>query len=328
MAEQMQAIRKRMRGVESTERITGAMKLVSAAKLRRARSVYDSSKRYMDRLLDSMRQIFADTAYVPDRYLDDGRKRSKRCYVVITSSNGLCGSFNGNVIRAAEEALEAWRSGMDDLKMVTIGSKGREYFAHHGVEILMSHDVPADTVTFQETQAISGPLIRQYLAGDIDEINMIYTAYVNPLQQEVRTKRLLPLDTAAIAGEPAIDGLGQSAAERSQIIDLGVPRMRPAASLPSHNSAIDGLGLHLIEYEPSAEAVFDYLVPQYIELMLYSTCIESAACEYAARRTAMESANDNAREILDKLQLAYHHARQAQITDEIIEIVAGSGAAQ
>lgn len=298
MAEQMQTIRKRMRGVESTERITGAMKLVSAAKLRRARAVYDSSKRYMDRLLDSMRRIFADTSYVPDRYLDDGRPRSKRCCVVITSSNGLCGSFNGNVIRAAEEALAAWGGSADHLKMVTIGSKGREYFAHHGVEILMSHDAPADTVTFQETQAISGPLLSRYLAGDIDEIDMIYTAYVNPLRQEVRQKRLLPLDAAAIAGDIRD---GRAAVER---------------------------GRSLIEYEPSAEAVFDYLVPQYIELMLYSTCIESAACEYAARRTAMESANDNAREILDKLQLAYNHARQAQITDEIIEIVAGSGAAQ
>lgn len=298
MAEQMQTIRKRMRGVESTERITGAMKLVSAAKLRRARAIYDSSKRYMDRLLDSMRRIFADTSYVPDRYLDDGRPRSKRCCVVITSSNGLCGSFNGNVIRAAEEALAAWGGSADHLKMVTIGSKGREYFAHHGVEILMSHDAPADTVTFQETQAISGPLLSRYLAGDIDEIDMIYTAYVNPLRQEVRQKRLLPLDAAAIAGDI---GDGRAAVERSR---------------------------SLIEYEPSAEAVFDYLVPQYIELMLYSTCIESAACEYAARRTAMESANDNAREILDKLQLAYNHARQAQITDEIIEIVAGSGAAQ
>ncbi len=291
MAEQMQSIRKRMRGVENTERITGAMKLVSAAKLRRARAVYDSSRLYMDRLLDSMGEIFADTSYVPAKYLAGGRRPEKRCYVVVTSSNGLCGSFNGNVIREAEEALAAWGGHEGNVKMVTIGSKGREHFSHHGVEILMSHDAPADTVTFQESRAISSPLIRRYLDGEIDEVDMIYTAYVNPLCQGVRSRRLLPLDADVIAG--------------------------------------DGQGRHpLIEYEPSAEAVFDYLVPQYIELMLYSTCIESAACEYAARRTAMESANDNAREILDQLQLAYNHARQAQITDEIIEIVAGSGASR
>lgn len=311
MAEQMQTIRKRMKGVESTERITGAMKLVSAAKLRRARAVYDSSKLYMDRLLDSMRRIFADTSYVPGKYLEDGRQRQKRCYVVITSSNGLCGSFNGNVIRAAEDALAAWGGDADHVKMVTIGSKGREYFAHHGAEILMSHDAPADTVTFQETQEISGPLLQRYLEGEIDEIDMIYTAYVNPLRQEVRCRRLLPLDAAVIAGSGHGTGRQQGINSRNVLAE-GRP----------------GDGHPLIEYEPSAEAVFDYLVPQYIELMLYSTCIESAACEYAARRTAMESANDNAKEILDKLQLAYNHARQAQITDEIIEIVAGSGAAQ
>lgn len=304
MAEQIQAIRKRMRGVASTERITGAMKLVSAAKLRRARAVYDSSRLYMDRLLDSMRRIFADTSYVPDRYLAGKRTPEKRCYVVITSSNGLCGSFNGNVIRAAEEALNASGSRPGRVSMVTIGAKGRAYFAHHGVEILMAHDAPADTVTFQESQAISGPLIRRYLDGEIDEIDMVYTTYVNPLCQEVRLKRLLPLDTAVLEGDGCS---GDRAAS---------PGGKPCGGHP------------LIEYEPSAEAVFDYLVPQYIELMLYSTCIESAACEYAARRTAMESANDNAREILDQLQLAYNHARQAQITDEIIEVVAGSGAAQ
>lgn len=310
MAEQMQTIRKRMKGVESTERITGAMKLVSAAKLRRARAVYDHSRLYMGELLDSMRRIFADTSYVPGKYLEGSRRPEKRCYVVITSSNGLCGSFNGNVIRAAEEALSAWGGDADHVKMVTIGSKGREYFAHHGAEILMSHDAPADTVTFQETQEISGPLIQRYLEGEIDEIDMIYTAYVNPLCQEVRCKRLLPLETEVIAGS------GNTEEEQ---------RVKRRAASPEGKS---GGGHPLIEYEPSAEAVFDYLVPQYIELMLYSTCIESAACEYAARRTAMESANDNAREILDKLQLAYNHARQAQITDEIIEIVAGSGASQ
>ncbi|MFQ9892201.1 MAG: F0F1 ATP synthase subunit gamma [Emergencia sp.] len=151
----------------------------------------------------------------------------------------------------------------------------------------MEHDAPADTVTFEETRNVSQPLMEMYLRGEIDEIDIVYTSYVNTLRQEVVVKKLLPLDIAKLE---------------------------------------EGTFARPIEYEPSAEEVFTYLIPKYIELMIFSACIESATCEYAARRTAMENANDNAQDMLADLQLAYNHARQADITDEIIEIVAGSQA--
>ena len=288
MAEQMQSIQRRIKSIGSTERITNAMKLVSAAKLRKAKSVYESSKLYLGRVLESIQETLGDVEDVPQRFLTGSRTIKKKCYVLITSSNGLCGSFNGNVIRTMSGKLSEYGSDYSDVKMVTIGSKGKDYFAHHGVEILMEHDAPADTVTFEETKEISRPLMELYAEGQIDEIDIVYTSYVNTLKQEVIVKKLLPIDI--------------------------------------HSHSTSGGYTNPIEYGPSAEEVFSYLIPKYIELMIFSTCIESATCEYAARRTAMENANDNAKDMLADLKLEYNHARQSEITDEIIEIVAGSEA--
>lgn len=287
MAEKMQNIQRRIKSISSTERITNAMKLVSAAKLRKAKTAFESAQRYMGTLLTSIQRILDDTPDVPTEFLVGSREIQKKCYLLITSSNGLCGSFNGNVIRAMEEKLKETNSAISDAKLITVGTKGKEYFAARGAQILMEHDAPADTVTFEETRNVSRPLMEMYRRGEIDEIDLVYTSYVNTLRQEVVVKKLLPLDIAKLE---------------------------------------EGTYARPIEYEPSPEEVFTYLIPKYIELMIFSACIESATCEYAARRTAMENANDNAQDMLADLQLAYNHARQADITDEIIEIVAGSQA--
>lgn len=290
MAEQMQSIQRRMKSIHSTERITNAMKLVSAAKLRKSKMAFESAQIYLRDLVMAIRHTFDEEENMPNCFLAGSRELKTKCLVVITSSNGLCGSFNSNVIKATEEELK--RSGIerDHVKMATIGSKGKDYFVHRGVEIMLEHNAPADTVTFEESKAISGPLIDAYLKGEIDEINIVYTAYINPLRQEVRVKKLLPID----------------------ILETEEPVKYK----------------HVVSYEPSAEEVFRYMVPKYIELVIFGACIESATCEYAARRTAMESANDNAKEMLEALQLAFNHARQAAITNEIIEVVAGSEANQ
>lgn len=290
MAEQLQQIQRRMKSIGSTERITNAMKLVSAAKLRKAKLAFERAQVYLGDLVMAIRHTFDEEEDMPNEFLSGSRPLHTKCLVVITSSNGLCGSFNSNVIKATEDELQ--RSGIErsHVKIATIGSKGKEYFMHHGVEICQEHDAPADTVTFEESKAISGPLIEAYLRGEFDEIDIVYTAYINPLRQEVRVKKLLPIDIH-VTEEPV-----------------------------KYN--------HVISYEPSAEEVFRYLVPKYIELVIFGACIESATCEYAARRTAMENANDNAKEMLEHLQLKFNHARQAAITNEIIEIVAGSEANQ
>ena len=169
-----------------------------------------------------------------------------------------------------------------------IGSKGKEYFEKRGYEIYSDYLAPPENISFLETREMSVPIIEMYNRGEIDEVVLIYTSFISSMEQEVKNVTLLPFE---IEKDPDI--------------------MRNAKP---------------VEYEPSVEAVFNYLVPKYVEMMIYGAVVESATCEHAARRMAMENATDNAREMLDKLSLTYNRARQSAITDEIIEIVAGSEA--
>ena len=285
MAEQMQGIKRRIKSIGSTERITNAMKLVSAAKLRRAKSVYEHSKLCLSRITASIEEAFENAEVIPKQYLLGSREIKTTAYIIITSSTGLCGSFNGNVIRRTEEEI---RAKGDIPELITIGSKAREYFERRNVDIMVSHDATADSVTYEETKSIAEALVEKYLSGEIDEIELIYTSYINTLKQEVVVKRILPID------------LGEHVPTSTKI-----------------NS---------VEYDPSPEDVFVYLCEKLFEMRLYSAVIESSTCEHAARRQAMENANDNAADMLSMLQLEYNRATQSQITDEIIEIVSGSEA--
>lgn len=285
MAEHMEDIKRRIKSISSTERITNAMKLVSASKLRKTKTSYTKSQVYLDRIIASIAETLENEAELP-RELLFGRKEIKStCYIVLTSSNGLCGSFNTNVIKEMVKNLEETPG---DAKLVTIGSRAKEYFGRRGYEILMDAQAPAESITFEKTKAISMPLGEMYRRGEIDEIKVVYTSYVNTLKQKVITRKLIPLDP-------------EEAVHKGEL----------------HQD---------IEYGPSIQEVFEYLIPKYLELVIYSVAIESATCEYAARRSAMETANGNARDMLDRLQMYYNRARQAEITDEIIEIVAGSEA--
>ena len=169
-----------------------------------------------------------------------------------------------------------------------IGSKGKDYFENRGYEIYGDYLAPPENISFLETREMSVPIIEMYNRGEIDEVVLIYTSFISSMEQEVKNVTLLPFE---IEKDPDI-----------------IRNSKP------------------VEYEPSVEAVFNYLVPKYVEMMIYGAVVESATCEHAARRMAMENATDNAREMLDKLSLNYNRARQSAITDEIIEIVAGSEA--
>lgn len=172
--------------------------------------------------------------------------------------------------------------------IVAVGSKGRDYFLKRGYEIHGEYMLPPENIAFIETHDISSPIIEQYVQGKIDEVMMIYTSFVSTLEQRVKTVRLLPFD---IKRDPEVTPLEKQ-----------------------------------VEYEPSIEEVFNYLVPKYVEIMIYSAIVESATCEHAARRMAMENATDNANNMIADLTLFYNRARQAAITSEITEIVSGADA--
>ncbi len=284
-AESMQDIKRRIRSIGSTEHITNAMKLVSAGKLRKAKAIFERTNENSHYITNAIEELFTNGKDIPEQYLSSEDKFVDRtCYVIITSSKGLCGGFNSNVIKEAERQMMLLGG---DSVIFAIGSKGKEYFEKRGYNIFNDYMAPPEEITPREAREIGEPIIDLYNKGEIGRIVMVSTEFVSTMEQRVRTKVLLPFDV----------------------------EMNPEVGTSK-----------FIEYEPSVEEVFNYLVPKYVEMMIYSAVVESATCEHAARRTAMENATDNAREILGELSLYYNRARQAAITDEIIEIVAGSEA--
>jgi F-type H+-transporting ATPase subunit gamma len=281
----MQDIKRRVRSVTSIEHITNAMKLVSAAKLRRAKATFENTREYFHYVTESIEDIFNNVNDVPTKYLKSDREIKTTCYIVITSNRGLAGSFNSNIIKQAEAEIA---SDPEKPYIIAIGSKGRDYFRRKGYEISGEFLRPPEDISFIETHDISKPIIDLYDEGKVDEVMLIYTSFVSSLEQRVRTLPLLPFE---IGNDPDVPPLEKQ-----------------------------------VEYEPSPEAVFNYLVPKYVEIMIYGAIVESATCEHAARRMAMESATDNAQGMIADLNLFYNRARQAAITSEITEIVSGADA--
>lgn len=281
----MRDIKRRIRSVNSMEHITNAMKLVSAAKLRKAKNTFEKTREYFHYVTESIEEIFNNTNEVPSQYLKGNREIKTTCYIILTSSRGLCGSFNSNVIK---EAAREIASDPEKPVIVAIGGKGKEYFEKRGFEIFEEYMLPPESISFVETHDISKPIIELYDSGKIDEVIMIYTAFVSSLEQRVKTVTLLPFEIHRDPDFPKLD--------------------------------------KQVDYEPSVEEVFNYLVPKYVEIMVYGAIVESATCEHAARRIAMENATDNARDMIGELTLFYNRTRQAAITNEISEIVGGAEA--
>ena len=281
----MRDIKRRIRSVKSIEQITNAMKLVSAAKLRQARNVYDRTHEAQAFITDSIDRLCADAADIPELFLAGTREIKKTCYIVVTSNRGLAGSYNINVIKAAEQKMA------DDPEkpiLVCVGARGKKYFEKRGYDVFSEYLEPPEKITFMQTRELMAPVFELYTGGEIDEIILVTTVFVSTIEQHIATRVLLPFE-------------------------------------PKQKTEEKGL-IKLPEYEPGPAEVFSYLVPKYIEIMIYRLLIEAATCEHAARRLAMQNATDNAREMTDDLELFYNRARQAAITSEITEIVSGADA--
>ncbi|MBR0126787.1 MAG: ATP synthase F1 subunit gamma [Firmicutes bacterium] len=283
--ESIQDIKRRIKSVASTERITNSMKLVSAGKLRKAKAIFEKTNENSHYITNTIGELFNSSSEVPPDYLEGSREIKTTAYIVVTSARGLCGGFNTNIIREAQREIDKdWEPPV----IIAIGSKGKEYFEKRGYNVHSSYLAPPENISFLEAKELVKPILEMYDRKEIDEVILIYTSFISTMEQEVKNETLLPFK---IENDPDL------------ITDT-----------------------KFIEYEPSVEAVFNYLIPKYVEMKIYSAVVESATCEHAARRMAMENATDNAREMLDTLNLNYNRARQSAITDEIIEIVAGSEA--
>jgi F-type H+-transporting ATPase subunit gamma len=291
MSNDLQAIDRRIKSITGTKKITSAMKLVSAAKFRKAKKSYDESKGYLNYIRQTIAGILCheENQDVVSSYERKSKNIGRTCYILITSNRGLCGGFNNNLINKLERQMDI-DPGRKEI--ITIGSKGYEYFNRRGLKISAKYFEPLEKITVNEVSEIIKPILKRFENGEIDRVKTIYTSFVNNLKQEVKCINILPFDV-----EDAMTDCKMSK---------------------------DMLLSHEIEYEPEVVEILDYLLPKYLEMSLHSSIIESTTCEQSARRNAMENATKNAEDMLKDLSLYYNRARQAAITNELIEVVSGS----
>ena len=275
----MKEIKLRIRSMESTKQITKAMEMVATSKLRRAQERVLHSRPYFETLYSTLETIVEKTENFDSPYLAR-REGGKLCCVVIAGDRGLAGGYNSNVLKLAYGILEG-----RDACVLPIGKRAVDFFRRRGVPILSETYAEAAEISISECFSASKLLCGEFLAGGLDEIQVIYTNFVSILSQVPEALPLLPL--------------AQTGKEKT-----GDPTC-------------------LTLYEPSATEVFDAIIPEYLGGVIYGALCEAVASEQGARRTAMDAATKNAEEMIDKLSLQYNRARQGAITQEITEIVAG-----
>lgn len=288
MAENKKALLRRRRAVQSIVKITKAMKLVAAAKLRRAQDKVIAARPYARTLAKTLEHLVGTEAAMNNPMLQPREFVRSVAYVLISADRGLAGSYNANIIRRAHNALRAELRGA---QIVTVGRKGRDYFKRRGINPALEFVGIGEAPSFRKAQEIIQQVVAMYLSGQVDEVRLVYTEFVNAVTQR-------PVETVL----------------------LPVPQPEPAEK-PAH---AEGVTEYI--YVPSAGEVLAALVPKFVETVFYQAILEAKASEEGARMTAMNTATDNAKDLIDRLSLAFNRARQAGITREISEIVGGAEA--
>lgn len=295
MAKGLRELRARIRSVKNTQQITKAMELVSASKLRRAQERATSSKPYAEKMHALIARIAQSSLDVRHPMLES-RPIKQTGFILITSDRGLAGGYNANVIRALMERLKDYER--QAVKMIAIGRKGYDHLTKRGISVADSIIGLDDFPRYQDIQALASKAVGYYTSGAVDELYIVYNEFISALTQRPKIVRLLPLTEAF---QTTYENADQPHASQTRV----------------HQSYI---------YEPSAEEVLNILLPRYAETLIYSALLEAKAGEHAARMTAMGAATDAASEMIQTYTLELNRARQAAITQEISEIVAGANA--
>ncbi len=285
----LKEVRLRIASVNSTQQITKAMKMVSAAKLKRATDAIVQMRPYANKLKDILSNLTASLESNESPYTVQ-RELKNVLIVVVTSNRGLAGAFNANAIKTAnalinEKYADLKKSG--NVHIVAIGKKAQEYFTKNKYNVIGNNNDLFNNLSFQTSTKIAESIMKGFTSGEFDRVEVVYNQFKNAAVQLLTTEQLLPLK--------ATDNSGT-------------------------NSNVDYL------LEPSQEEIVNGLIPTSIKIQLYKALLDSHASEHGARMTAMDKATDNAGELLRALRLSYNQARQAAITNEILEIVSGANA--
>ncbi|MFB5266767.1 ATP synthase F1 subunit gamma [Paenibacillus enshidis] len=286
MAKGMREIKRQIKSVQNTKQITKAMEMVAASKLRKAQEKADAARPYAEKLKEVVASIATGTKGIKHPMLET-RPVKKTAYLIITSDRGLAGGYNSNILRAVTATLAERHSSQDEFVLFVIGRKGRDFFIRRGYTLADTVTDLSDSPSFADIKSIAYNAVQGYEQSNFDELYICYNRFVNALTQIPTVDRLLPMAT-------------------------------PAAAEASLSASY--------EYEPSAEGVLEALLPRYAETLIYGALLDGKASELGAKMTAMGSATKNATKMINELRLTYNRARQAAITQEITEIVAGANA--
>jgi F-type H+-transporting ATPase subunit gamma len=295
-------VKNRIGAVRNIQKIARALELVAAARLRRAEQRIEALRPYAEAIRRMTRQA-ADAAGTLPRLpiLQEHDQLSRVGLLLIAGDRGLAGAFNSNIVRAGVSAGRAYDA--DGVKPVFFASGRRPAtsLTFRGLEPAESFTGFTDRPSYADARRIADRLMAAYIDDEVDRVEIFYNGYISPVSQEVRRETLLPLQQATILEE---DGSGNGDGEARED-----RKNNPRA---------------LVDYEPDPEEILKRLVPDYVEVSIFRALLESTASEHGARMTAMHSASDNAAELIQNLTLEMNRARQAEITQEILEVVAGA----
>jgi F-type H+-transporting ATPase subunit gamma len=280
----LKIIRKRITSVKSTQKITKAMKMVSAAKLRRAQDAATSARPYAEKLTGLLRNVAARIGASTHPLLQPRTEERVVHVLLVTADRGLCGGYNSNLIRQAEALIQ--ERGTEPVRLTVVGRRGFDYFKKRQVTIVDKHINLIGGPSAELARQVGEKLAQEFAEETCDAVYLIYSHFRSALVQIPTVQRLLPIEAQSTDGDGAIDYL----------------------------------------YEPDAASLLDRLLRQYITVLIHRAFLEATASEYGARMTAMDSATNNASEMIDRLTLEMNRARQATITKELMEIIGGAEA--
>jgi F-type H+-transporting ATPase subunit gamma len=288
----MREIKLRIKSIKETKQITKAMKLISAAKLKRARQQLEQTLPFFEKVKSTMADILIHSGDIENIYFDirNEKQGKKKCYVILSGDKGLAGGYNSNIFKLAERHI----GGDSDAPLLIAGHMGKSHFQKKRYDVIREFDYPVQNPSIYRAREITEYILELFRKGEVDEVYVVYTIMVSSIKLEPHIMQLLPLELETLRKEVEI------------IDELG--------------TKID----NVLNYEPSPGAVLDVLIPKYIKGIIYGALVEAFTSEQSARMTAMDNATTNAEEILQKLNLHYNRARQAAITQEISEIVGGA----
>jgi len=280
-------IKQRIKSTKSTQQITRAMNLVASSKLQRIKGRVIAARPFLCEIRRVLSNIMLQTEELHNDYIE-ARPVENSLIIVIAGDRGLCGAYNTNVLKEAVKVIDSRKNP----KVIALGGKTLKFFADKGYDIIKYVTGISDKPFYEDATEISNMALEMFATGEIDEVVVVYTKFESMLSYKVTVETMLPVDTASFTFEDD---------EKKEYNDI-------------------------MDFEPKAELVLNHLLPKYVNVLLFDTMLEAAACELASRTASMDSATKNADERIDEMTLRYNRARQSVITKEIIEVVAGANA--